>query len=71
MPSALPPPRADEGMVAPMPEQQEDFIAMAPAALRPAAGAWGRQGSTLVRLEAVGLDVLEMALAAAWRRRSG
>lgn len=58
-------------MVALMPEQQADFIAMAPAAFRPANGAWGRQGSTLVRLEAVDIDVLEHALSAAWRRRAG
>jgi hypothetical protein len=59
------------GMVSLMPEQQEDFIALAPDAFRPAAGAWGRQGSTLVRLDAVPEDVLEAALAAAWRRRAG
>lgn len=58
------------GMVALMPEQQEDFIALAPDAFRPAAGAWGRGGSTLVKLEAVGEDLLETALAAAWRRRA-
>jgi hypothetical protein len=63
-------PAAASGMVALMPEQQEDFIALAPAAFRPANGAWGRQGSTLVRLEAVPEDVLEAALAAAWRRRA-
>ena len=59
------------GMVALMPEQQEDFIALAPDAFRPAAGAWGRQGSTLVRLDSVADEVLEAALAAAWRRRAG
>ena len=59
------------GMVALMPEQQENFMALAPDAFRPAAGAWGRQGSTLVRLDAVGEDMLETALAAAWRRRAG
>lgn len=58
------------GMVALMPEQQEDFLALAPEAFRPAAGAWGRQGSTLVRLDAVGEDLLEAALAAAWQRRA-
>lgn len=63
-------PDAGHGMVALMPEQQEDFIAMAPAAFRPASGAWGRRGSTLVRLAAVGEDVPEAALAAAWRRRA-
>lgn len=59
------------GMVALMPEQQEDFMTLAPEAFKPAAGAWGRQGSTLVRLEAVSETLLETALAAAWRRRAG
>jgi hypothetical protein len=59
------------GMVQLMPEQQEDFVALAPEAFQPANGAWGRQGSTLVRLEAVQPEVLENALTAAWRRRAG
>ena len=58
------------GMVALMPEQQKDFIGLSPNAFRPAAGAWGRRGSTLVHLEAVTQDVLEAALAAAWGRRA-
>ena len=58
------------GMVALLPEQQEDFMTLVPEAFSPASGAWGRQGSTLVRLEAVDEDVLEAALAAAWRRRA-
>jgi hypothetical protein len=58
------------GMVVLMPEQQEDFIAMAPDTFAPAAGAWGRRGSTIVKLDAVGQDMLEVALAAAWRRRA-
>jgi hypothetical protein len=62
-------PNAAWGMVQLMPEQQEDFIALAPDAFRPANGAWGRQGSTLVRLDAVETGVLENALAAAWRWR--
>jgi hypothetical protein len=64
-------PDAEWGMVALMPEQQEDFIALAPDAFKPANGAWGRQGSTLVRLEEVEAEVLENALSAAWRRRAG
>ena len=59
------------GMVALLPEQQEDFMSLAPAAFEPAAGAWGRGGGTLVRLEAVPGDLLEAALAAAWRKRAG
>ena len=58
------------GMASLMPEQQEDFMALAPGAFRPAAGAWGRGGSTLVRLEAVSGEVLEAALASAWRKRA-
>ena len=64
-------PDAAWGMVRLMPEQQEDFIALAPEAFQPANGTWGRQGSTLVRLDAVDLHVLENALAAAWRWRAG
>ena len=59
------------GMAALMPEQQEDFMTLAPGAFEPAAGAWGRGGSTLVRLEAVPDNLLEAALAAAWRKRAG
>ncbi len=41
-------PDTGHGMVALMAEQQEDFMLLAPA-FRPAAGAWGRKGSALVR----------------------
>jgi hypothetical protein len=57
------------GMVSLMPEQQEDIMALAPEAFKPAVGAWGRSGSTLVRLDAVTEKMLETALAAAWRKR--
>src|SRR5690349_21652717 len=58
------------GMASLMPEQQEDFMTLAPEAFKPAAGAWGRGGSTLVRLEAVTVELLETALAVAWRKRA-
>ena len=58
------------GMASLMPEQQDDFMTMAPEAFKPAAGAWGRGGSTLVRLEAASEELLEAALSSAWRRRS-
>jgi len=58
------------GAVVLMPEQQEDFMTLAPGAFKPAAGAWGRGGSTLVRLEAVPEELLEAALSAAWRKRA-
>ena len=63
-------PNADWGMVQLMPEQQEDFMTLGPDAFKPASGAWGRNGSTLVRLDAVPGDLLETALQAAWRRRA-
>ena len=58
------------GMASLMPEQQDDFITLAPEAFKPAAGAWGRGGSTLVLLDAVPDHLLEAALAAAWRKRA-
>ena len=58
------------GMASLMPEQQSDFMTLAPEAFKPAAGAWGRGGSTLVRLEAVTEELLETVLAAAWRKRA-
>ncbi|MEA3038553.1 MAG: hypothetical protein QOE79_1066 [Sphingomonadales bacterium] len=62
-------PGPDWGMVRLMPEQQADFIALSPA-FEPAPGAWGRGGNTLVRLAEVEADLLETALAAAWRERA-
>ena len=58
------------GMAALLPEQQDDFMLLAPDAFKPAAGAWGRGGSTLVRLDKVPDDLLEAALGAAWRKRA-
>ena len=57
------------GMVSLLPEQQEDFMHLSPA-FRPASGAWGRGGSTLVRLAEVPNDLVQAALAAAWRKRA-
>src|SRR4051812_13985492 len=63
-------PDAAWGMAALLPEQQEDFMSLSDA-FEPAAGAWGRGGSTLVKLDSVPDDLLEAALAAAWRKRAG
>jgi YjbR len=48
------------------PEQQAEFLADAPEYFTPAAGAWGRKGSTLVRLDAPE-NVLAGALQTAYR----
>jgi hypothetical protein len=63
-------PKEGWGMVSLMPEQQEDFMTLSDS-FEPAAGAWGRAGSTLVRLESVTEELLDAALAAAWRKRAG
>ena len=63
-------PNADWGMVQLLPEQQEDFMILAPDAFKPASGAWGRGGSTLIRLDSVSDDHLEAALSAAWAKRA-
>lgn len=52
------------------PEDQTEFLLAHPDAFQPATGAWGRQGSTIVQLEAVSLSVLRDALLLAWRRRA-
>ena len=58
-------PDADHGMVKLAPEQQDMLMAAEPGIFRPAAGAWGRQGSTLVRLEAADAATVRSALAMA------
>jgi hypothetical protein len=63
-------PDAEWGMANLLPEQQDDFRSLSPDAFQPAAGAWGRSGSTLIRLSAVSDDLLEAALSAAWRKRA-
>ena len=60
-------PDAAWGMVKLTPEQQEMLIAAEPAAFKPAAGAWGRRGSTHVRLAAVDRTILKSALTMASR----
>ena len=48
------------------PQQQAEFLADAPDYFTPAAGAWGRGGSTLVKLDAPE-EVLAGALSSAYR----
>lgn len=60
-------PDQDWGMVKLTLEQQASLVRAEPAVFVPAKGAWGRRGSTTVRLEAVDLMTLAGALVAAWR----
>ena len=63
-------PGKEHGMVALLPEQQELAIDAEPEAFRPAAGAWGRGGSTLVELAKVPDEWLERTLNWAWENKS-
>ncbi|MEA3028721.1 MAG: hypothetical protein QOG13_46 [Sphingomonadales bacterium] len=63
-------PNEAHGMVALLPEQQELAIEAEPVAFKPAAGAWGRGGSTLVALSEVSDEWLERSIEWAWRKRA-
>jgi hypothetical protein len=55
------------GMVKLTASQQAAFVKGAPAVFAPVPGAWGRRGSTHVRLRTATHKVLQPALLAAWR----
>ncbi len=56
------------GMVKLPPELQEVLVHAAPEAFEPASGAWGRQGSTMVRLTKADTATLRAAIRSAWQR---
>ena len=56
-----------QGMVKLTPEQQERFVREHPAMFHPAAGAWGRGGSTMVTFAHAKEDVLGEAMTLAWQ----
>ena len=55
------------GMVRLTPEQQRELVRAAPESFRPAAGAWGRSGSTIVILSAIDVASIRPVLQNAWR----
>jgi hypothetical protein len=55
------------GMVKLTPEVQRGYLRDHPRMFSLASGAWGRQGSTMVRLKDADADVVAEALKAAWR----
>jgi hypothetical protein len=63
-------PDAEWAMVALLPEQQQLAMDAEPDAFKPAAGAWGRGGSTLVSLAMVSDEWLERTLEWAWAKRA-
>jgi hypothetical protein len=62
-------PDKEHGMVNLPPEQQAKLIKSHPKVFAPAKGAWGKQGSTTVRLESIDARSLKTALQIAWRWR--
>ncbi|HST35718.1 MAG TPA: MmcQ/YjbR family DNA-binding protein [Allosphingosinicella sp.] len=63
-------PEKGTGAVMLLPEQQELAMEAVPEAFGPAAGAWGRGGSTVVSLAAVSDEWLERTLEWAWAKRA-
>ena len=55
------------GMAAVTPEQQADLIARAPEVFVPAAGAWGRGGSTMIVLAKADAEIVGEALTFAYQ----
>jgi len=55
------------GMVQLPPADQARFLREHPDAFAPASGAWGRGGSTIVRLAEISEDVLGEAMTLAWQ----
>ena len=63
-------PDKDRGMVVLPAEEQAKLIKTYPKVFAPAKGAWGKQGSTIVRLDAANASTLQSALEIAWRSKA-
>jgi hypothetical protein len=60
-------PGETRGMVKLTPEEQQEFLRGHPKMFAPAAGAWGRQGCTMVELTAADKRTVRAALTLAWQ----
>ena len=61
-------PDHEHGMVILPPEEQARLLRSHPKMFFPAKGAWGKRGSTCVRLEAIDKRTLKSVVEIAWRR---
>jgi hypothetical protein len=61
-------PNDDCGVVMLTPDQQQSALERYPDVFTPANGAWGRRGSTVVRLSAVRAHELQPWMQSAWRK---
>jgi hypothetical protein len=55
------------GMVKLTSDQQSLFLRTSPVAFKPASGAWGIKGATIITLAAADESTVRQALTAAWR----
>jgi hypothetical protein len=60
-------PDLDWGMAKLTPTQQQDLLRMEPASFKPAAGAWGERGATIITLAHAPEDSVRRALNDAWK----
>ena len=60
-------PGETRGMVRLLPEEQQQFLREHPKMFEPAAGAWGRQGATMVELKAADKRTIRAAMTLAWQ----
>jgi hypothetical protein len=63
-------PDEGHGMVILPPEEQARLVRSHPKVFAPAKGAWGKRGSTTVRLEKTDKETLKRAIEIAWRTRA-
>lgn len=61
-------PDEGHGMVKLSREEQAKFVRQMPEVFAPAKGAWGEQGSTLVKLEEASEEKVRSAVRSAWER---
>ncbi len=60
-------PNEDWGMVKLPPEEQARLMQLEPDVFKPASGAWGRAGSTIIQLAGADKTTIGEALTVAWR----
>src|SRR5438309_4244827 len=63
-------PNEGSGVIVLPPDEQQRLVRAYPAIFIPAKGAWGRQGSTQVKLEGVERATLQSAMVMAWRGKA-
>jgi hypothetical protein len=63
-------PDKDHGTVILPVEEQARFVREHPESFAAAKGAWGKRGSTTVRLDAIDISTLRSALEIAWRNKA-